>query len=220
MGFAKGKFSSLYRAQRLQWLQGDHTELTHDVMLMVLIQPNCPGCIHHCLPVANEVASSKNALFDVYCVSTAFEDFEYNTVENTMDLLQNGKLHGASAKALGPETKATPTMPVAYDHVVDREDANEELKEQVLSSMIANAREQLKSMNVPEDRIEWAMRQVGEEALPEKLADVFWSVQAQGTPTWVVHRDDGELLGVKFGFMDEAQLRDWVHEVMGAITAV
>lgn len=182
-------------------------------MVMFLIQPNCPGCILHGLPVANAVASSKN-LFDIYCVSTAFEDFEHNKVENTMDLLQ-GKLHGASAAKLGPETETIPTMPVAYDVVVPREEASDELRLTSLEALKENAREQLQAMGVPEKRIELALAHVEPDALPEKIAEIFWGVRAQGTPTWVVHRADGEILGVEFGFMDETKLRSWVNELIG-----
>lgn len=179
---------------------------------MFLIQPNCPGCILHGIPIANAIASSKNR-FDTYCVATAFEDFEYNTIEGTQNLLE-GRLYGASSEKLGSSTENIPTMPVAFDCVVDLEDASEELKEETLAATIESARGQLRSMNVPEDRINQALCKVGNEALPPKIAEVFWTVRAQGTPTWVVHRANGEILGVHFGFMSEVEMRDWVNSFL------
>ena len=207
-----------YRTERWVWLQGGNSEMTQDVMVMFLRQPNCPGCILHGLPVANQLAASSSNLFDVYCLATAFEDFRYNTINNTDELLR-GRLHGASAQKLGPKTTNIPVMPVAYDHVVDTKRANPAMQQMALQTMKLNAKEQLVNMGMPPEKVQMAVQALndrcGVEALPEKLAEVFWNVRAQGTPTWVVHRANGQILGVRFGFLDEAGVVEWVNSLIG-----
>lgn len=195
--------------EELQWLQGSPSEdFTHDIQLMLLIQPNCPGCHMHALPAANELMMSKQE-FDIYCVSTVFEDFEFNTLENARLLLQ-GDLVGVAKQQLGPKTKNIPTMPVAYDDVIDREDLTEGLLALSLESSKQNTREQMEGKVHP-GRLEKMLHQATTEMLlPEKVARVFWSVRAFGTPMWVIHRRSGEVIDRKFGQRSAKELLSWI----------
>eukprot|EP00543_Licmophora_paradoxa_P001299 CAMPEP_0202454484 /NCGR_PEP_ID=MMETSP1360-20130828/12201_1 /ASSEMBLY_ACC=CAM_ASM_000848 /TAXON_ID=515479 /ORGANISM="Licmophora paradoxa, Strain CCMP2313" /LENGTH=216 /DNA_ID=CAMNT_0049073809 /DNA_START=22 /DNA_END=669 /DNA_ORIENTATION=+ len=197
-----------FRSHRLEWLSGSHEDLQHELQLVLLIQPNCPGCLLNALPVANAIMASDQNDFGIYCVSTAFEDFEYNTVQNARLLLE-GVLVGESARILGPTTRHIPQMPFAHDFVVDRDNADEDLKEWAFMTLEENARAQLKFMHLSEERIEKALESINFSSLPEKLGELFWSVKAQGTPTWVLHGYDGRVLGVRFGYLEEEDIRQW-----------
>lgn len=122
----------LPKLSKLTWLQGSASELTHDVHLLLLIQPNCPGCHMHALPLANSLMQSKRD-FDVYCVSTAFEGFEFNTIEAAQQLL-NGKHVGVSKERLGETARHVPGMPFAHDVVVATSSAPTELKDLALNA--------------------------------------------------------------------------------------
>lgn len=193
----------------LQWLQGSLSEdITHDVQLLLLVQPNCPGCHMHALPAANELVSSKQD-FDVYCVSTAFEDFEFNTID-TAKLLLQGDLVGDAKEKLGTKTKDVPAMPFAYDEVTDRADLSPELLELALESSKQNTREQMEGQVHP-GVLEKMLHQANKEMLlPEKVARFFWSVRAVGTPMWVLHKRSGEVIDRKFGQHSAGQLLEWI----------
>lgn len=167
----------------------------------------------HAIPTANTIFNSPERRdFDVYCISTAFEDFDCNTVESTNQLL-NGELVGASRQALGSTTVNIPTMPVARDTVTETSQASPELRSMALESTKHNARQQAAAMGIPRDKLELALGQMGMQVMPEKIATVFYTVRAQGTPTWIVHKADGEVLGFRFGHYSDEQLISWVNQV-------
>lgn len=86
--------------ESLLWLQGSPADLSNDIRLGLLIQPNCPGCHMHAVPLANELYALQGRNFDIYCISTAFEDFEYNTIESAEALVKTGRLVGISKRRL------------------------------------------------------------------------------------------------------------------------
>ena len=206
------RLTPAFRANRLTWLSGSHEHLSSEYQLLLLIQPNCAGCVVNSIPVANAIAASTND-FDTYCVSTAFEDFEYNTIESARALL-GGKLCGDAANKLGSTTRNIPQMPFAHDYMVNRDDADEDFKEWALYVMLQSARAQLRALNYTDAKIHQKLDGVSYNALPEMLAELFWSVKAEGSPTWVVHKNNGEVMDVRFGYMDEKQIRQWVGRLV------
>ena len=105
------------------------------------------------------VLYNKERDFDLYCISTAFEQSKMRKKR-----LQ-GQLVGASYKALGSPTRNIPVVPVAHDVVVCKPDASEELIVIALESTKHNARKQ----GVPHNKLEEALSKVGIEVLPEKI---------------------------------------------------
>ena len=211
----------------LQWVQGSPSEFTHRKRLMVLIQPNCPGCLKHAVPVLNDLYQSKQN-FDMYCVSTAFEDFQYNTVENIAGLIRDGLLVGDSKIAFGDDDiapiRSIPLLPVAHDVVIPKEDATKELLDLALEATKQSAREQLlssstKQLSSPNHSIhpgvlEKHLSQLGYDVLPERIAQIFWTVRASGTPMWVVHNsDNNEVLGRRFGVQTKESIVSWIEEL-------
>jgi hypothetical protein len=205
-----------FRSNRLTWLSGNHEDLKSEYQLLLIIQPNCPGCIVNALPVANAIANSSDD-FDVYCVSTAFEDFEINNAECATALLE-GSLSGIPAAILGDTFSpgSIPQIPFAHDYMANREDADEDLKEWALTVMLESARNQLPSLQYTEEKIDQKLENVQYSALPEQLGELFWSVKALGTPTWVVHKYNGEVLDVCFGVMDLKEILQWVGKYIPA----
>lgn len=78
-------------------LQGDFT--IQDLNLLLVFQVNCPGCFLYALPLANYLSSkyTREGL-NILGLSTAFEDFELNTAQNTELLLKDSKLVGETKK--------------------------------------------------------------------------------------------------------------------------
>jgi hypothetical protein len=201
-----------FRSHRLQWISGSNEDLASEYQLLLLIQPNCAGCLVNSVPVANAIAASTND-FDTYCVSTAFEDFNYNNIHSARALM-DGTLVGNAAMKLGDTTSCIPQMPFAQDYIVNRDKADHDFKEWALYVLLQSARSQLRAMGSSEAKIEKKLESVSYNALPEKLAELFWTVKAEGSPTWVVHKNNGEVMDVRFGYLDEKEIRQWVGRLV------
>ncbi len=81
-------------------LQGEASLRTRTLVLV--FQVNCPGCFLHALPTAEAIHQERDRLgLSVLAVSTAFEDFSLNTVENTRALVESGTLVGETKRHLG-----------------------------------------------------------------------------------------------------------------------
>jgi len=165
----------------------------------------------HAIPLANELMKSKRD-FDIYCVSTAFEDFEYNTEEAARLLLFSGKHVGVAKAQLGEIAKHVPTMPFAYDVVVPTEIATKELKDMALEASKNSARKQMEGERSP-GLLEQHLSKAGYEVIPLYIAEYFWTVNAMGTPTWVLHKSNGEILDRRFGQVTEIELLGWIENI-------
>lgn len=197
----------------LEWLQGSPADLQHGVRLCLLMQPNCPGCIQHAIPTANALYNSQSRDFDVYCISTAFEEFEYNKFGSANKLL-SGQLVGVSRDVLGDTTTSgIPRMPLAHDVVVNSSSADSSLISMALNATRQNARQQARDVNIPPDMLQQALSNIGVEVLPEKIARVFYTVSSQGTPTWILHDASARVLDSRFGHYSVEQLVEWIHEI-------
>ena len=199
--------------ETLVWLQGSPSDLTHNMQLMLLIQPNCPGCHAHALPVANALHSKKENNLDVYCVSTAFEDFEFNNMDSVA-LLLKGNLIGEARKRLGCYSNCIPEMPLAHDILIRQLDASTALLDVALDSTKSNARKQLKGV-IPTETLEFRLSKATYDILPPTIATIFWTLRAQGTPTWVLHKSNGEILGKAFGHKSKEDIECWIAQLTG-----
>lgn len=69
--------------------------------MLLVFQVNCPGCFSYALPFFNQLYNEfypKDISF--ITLSTAFEDFDKNTEENTKNLINTGALIGETKKFL------------------------------------------------------------------------------------------------------------------------
>ncbi|WP_190810541.1 hypothetical protein [Flagellimonas sp. S3867] len=67
--------------------------------LLFTFQVNCPGCFFYGFPAMNELFKMYDEQINFLGLSTAFEDFQFNTLENTRLLLDEKKLVGETKKA-------------------------------------------------------------------------------------------------------------------------
>ena len=69
--------------------------------LLFVFQVNCPGCFAYGFPLVNRLMRElESEQIGFLGMSTAFEDFELNTADNTRLLLEEGKPVGETAKML------------------------------------------------------------------------------------------------------------------------
>jgi hypothetical protein len=84
--------------------------------LLFVFQVNCPGCFIYGVPLVNKLYwKYRESGLNVLGLSTAFEDFEYNTAANTELLLTQKQTVGATRQALGENYAQAIDFPIAID---------------------------------------------------------------------------------------------------------
>lgn len=191
-------------------IQGDF--ILRKINFLFVFQVNCPGCFIYGIPIANRLYEDFKNQIGFISISTAFEDFEYNTEENTKLLLNQGTLVGETKKALsghGFEELPYPIkFPVAFDKFSDN---SFDLKDIALKICQLH----------PEYTIWPEFEQI---ALHKKvyqylnnldsIALTFTVNQFKGTPTMVVFNDSYEILDSKFGHTDYNDIKSKLESLI------
>lgn len=205
------------------WAQGSEPaliELIGQVILIEVIQVNCPGCFIHALPEAirlHEAYSSQG--LKVFAIATAFEHFEHNTLNNLQRLLQHNELQGDPLLQLGKagyleNGKLPYSIPfsIAMDKLVknDTEVSEKEINQFILSQIPDFFQGELS-----EER-QKAIYQQAEEYLKtrEYNALTFEMFNLQGTPSSILIDRKGILRQISFGAANklEADIRKLLNE--------
>jgi len=115
-----------------EWVQGDPSNIDQErgkVILIEVIQVNCPGCFISGLPEVIEVYTKhKDQPLTVWALATAFEDFGLNTLDNLKKLVTAGEVIGQTHAhlmeqnmlSLGKLPYNIP-FPVAWDRLIKRD---------------------------------------------------------------------------------------------------
>lgn len=189
-------------------IQGTFNPQKLNVLLM--FQVNCPGCFTYALPLMNQLFAEFKSELGFLALSTAFEDFELNTTENTQRLLNEGDLVGSTKKALSQQgITSLPYsihFPVGMDEKVhgDRHDA--------LTETICGLNPNFSiwspfDQNLLRKRVlEYLQKQV-------ELSYTFTSNQLNGTPTIVLFNEDMDLLQSWFGPIEKQEVVDKINDL-------
>lgn len=102
-----------------QVLQGDFS--IQPLNLISIFQVNCPGCFIYALPLAAKLYERHRDRINILGLSTAFEDFELNTAENTRKLLQSGEMVGITRQYFQQEQIEQYPIPLEFAIAFDRE---------------------------------------------------------------------------------------------------
>ena len=202
------------------WVQGSEPpliELLDQVVLIEVIQVNCPGCFIHALPEVIKLHETYEAQgLKVFVIATAFEHFEHNTLKNLQRLLQHGEVQGDPLTQLSKagfliDNKLPYSIPfsVAMDKLVKNENnvSREDIDQFILSQ-------------IPDFyQKKWADRresiiQQAESYLKSKTynARTFDMYKLQGTPSSILIDKEGILKQVSFGEVN--QLEDKVQQLL------
>lgn len=170
--------------------------------LLFVFQVNCPGCFIYGIPLANSLFQKYGHRgMNVMGLSTAFEDFEYNTADHTLMLLSEKKTVGATKKALGENYLQSIDFPVALDRRVTGAElatpANIEFFMQRLNGVHDLGSAQRKDLQ----------KKVHEHFLAtSQTSATFFMNELPGTPTFLLVDQQLELLAGWFGHRDEAEV--------------
>lgn len=196
------------------WVQGsepDISELAGQVILIEMIQVNCPGCFVHALPEAirlHETYASQG--LKIFAIATAFEHFENNTLDNLQRLLHDGDLQGDPLfqldKAGYLENGKLPySIPfsVAMDKLVKNDT---EVNEKEIHRFILSQIPDFLQNDLGEERKQ-AIYQQAENYLKTKRynAVTFEMYQLQGTPSSILIDKKGLLRQVSFGAVNKLE---------------
>lgn len=190
------------------WAQGSEPtikQLAGQVILIEVIQVNCPGCFVHALPEAIRLHESYASQgLKVFAIATAFEHFQHNTLNGLQRLLQHDELQGEPLLQLGKASfldneKLPYSIPfsVAMDKLVKNKiDASEKAINQFILSQIPDFHQ----AELSESR-KHAIYQQAENHLNSKIynALTFEMYQLQGTPSSILIDKKGILRKVSFG---------------------
>lgn len=196
------------------WVQGsesDISELSGQVILIEVIQVNCPGCFAHALPETirlHETYASQG--LKIFVIATAFEHFENNTLDNLQRLLNDGELQGDPLHQLdkagylenGKLPYAIP-FSVAMDKLVKN---NTELNEKEVNRFILSQIPDFFQGELSEERRQAIYKQAEDYLKTKKYsAATFEMYGLQGTPSSILIDKKGLLRQVSFGAVNKLE---------------
>jgi hypothetical protein len=193
----------LFHLKHSEIVQGDFA--LADLNLMLIFQVNCPGCFAYALPVALRLFEEYRGRVKVLGLSTAFEDFDLNTLGNTIRLLDSGEVVGETQKMLerAGYKKFPLTIPfdVAFDELMPNDLSH--LEEDIDQFCRNNA-----EFNAQEPEVRRTIKDQLKDYFSKKTmrAYTFDANHLNGTPTWVLFDKDKTLLYESFGHKEYERL--------------
>ncbi len=185
-------------------LQGDFA--FEALNLLLVFQVNCPGCFTYALPLANQITQQYgDKVLKVLGLSTAFEDFDLNTLDNTRKLIKRGSLVGETKKTLSrggyDKLPYDILFPVAFDSLSANENLNQQKEIEKVCAAIPDFGE------LSDGKKEMVRRQVREYlAHKQFVAHTFDANNLRGTPSWVLFDKDLNILWEDFGHVSKEAL--------------
>jgi len=189
-----------------KWVQGLPTNFDKEkdqIVLVEVFQVNCPGCFLYGIPEAINIYNKYHSEgVTVLGVSTAFEDFDKNTLENLELLLKSGEVVGETKKGLSQYGKLDDDklaykipFPVAMDSLIKE---TEDVSETRIKNFIYNQIQDFDSQ--PEDYRNQIIQRVKDYLKSKEYsAETFEEYSLQGTPSTIVVDRKGILRDISFG---------------------
>ena len=189
-----------------KWVQGIPTNIDKEkdnVVLVEVFQVNCPGCFLYGIPEAIEMYKKyHNDGLTVLGMSTAFEDFDKNTLENLELLLTAGETIGETLNALrqygylnGTNLTYKIPFPVAMDSL---KKASENLSQEKIMEIIDGNIPNFNSYN-EQQQAELIERVKQYLKSKEYSAETFEEYSLRGTPSSILIDKKGILRDITFG---------------------
>ncbi|MEP0266176.1 hypothetical protein [Dokdonia sp.] len=177
-------------------LQGDFEIKNLNVLLV--FQVNCPGCFSYALPFFNQLYKefvSDGVSF--LALSTAFEDFDKNTLANTKALVEDAVVIGETKKMMiqqGYEKLPyTLDFPIAMDQL--EEDPSD--MDTVIESICVLNPNYLQWGEAEKEALQKRVKKY--ISTLDKVALTFTLNQLRGTPSFVLFNKEYEILDEWFG---------------------
>jgi len=177
-----------------------------------VFQVNCPGCFFYGIPIVNKLYKEFKDHMSFLGVSTTFEDYNYNTVDNTTMLLHTGQMVGETKKAFiqqGIDCYPYPLLfPVAMDQL-----ATENFDYDVIAQQIGTQSKGYDVLSITEQE-HFLLRIKHYLKNQEKLSLTFTLNQLRGTPSLIVFDQNNNILFHHFGHIEYETLSKTIHTLI------
>jgi len=176
--------------------------------LLFVFQVNCPGCFVYGFPLVNKLYGKyRQSGLNVLGLSTAFEDFDYNSAANTELLLTERKLVGATRRALGEFYSQTIDVPIAVDQLTTGAAlATLENIEAFTKTIPAFKNLASSEQAAMRQKVNLYLRQ------HDKTSATFTLNHLPGTPTFLLVDQHLQLLDGWFGYTYEAEVFERIEK--------
>ncbi len=189
-----------------EWIQGEPSNISRErgkIIVIEVFQVNCPGCFSAGFPEildAYQKFSDESIIF--WGLATAFEDFQFNNIENLKRLVTTGEVIGETLYTLGSQgylennllSYAIP-FPVAWDKIIPSDSGNA-----IKDSKLMIERDFPNFSELPEKDQQMITEQVVAYYRNKKFAaKTFENYQLRGTPSTILIDQSGKLRGKWFG---------------------
>ncbi|MGK7911794.1 MAG: hypothetical protein AB4050_10000 [Synechococcus sp.] len=162
-----------------QVMQGEF--LLKPLNLLLVFQVNCPGCFVYALPLAARLQDVYGDRLNILGLSTAFEDFDLNTLENTRCLLETGEVIGMTKQYLQQQGQASYALPISFPVAFDWLEPNP------------------RGSNLTEFHSPHAQRSLS-------AGYTFRTNRLRGTPSWILFDESSKILAQWFGHKSESDV--------------
>ncbi len=196
-----------------EWVQGAPTNFDQEkdhIVLVEVFQVNCPGCFMHALPEAIEIYNKyKDEGVRVIGISTAFEDFDKNTLDNLKMLAETGEIVGETKSAFqmsgqlqeGNKLPYKIPFPLAMDNLVK---TTGEISQEKIMEFIYPQIPEFDSQ--PEEYRNQIIQRVKDYMKSKEYsAETFEKFALRGTPSTILVDRKGILRDVSFGQVGQAE---------------
>lgn len=183
----------------------------NEVNIAFVFQVNCPGCFIHGIPIMNQLYQSFSDTVGFVGVSTAFEDFKYNSLENTQLLLTTGETVGETRRYLQQTGTSVyqglPKFPIAFDAMTSFEELDKkELLDTVYSTSEGGEHWDASLKLEMQNRLEHYYNGL------DMIAKTFTLNQLKGTPSFIVFDATFNILHHAFGHTTETILQKIIQD--------
>jgi hypothetical protein len=196
-------------------LQGDFS--FEEINLLVVFQVNCPGCFIHALPLANELHNRfQGQGFKMLGLSTAFEDFEFNNMEHTQNLLRDRILVGETKKEMERLNVKRLSYVIEFPVAMDLSGPGNSLYQPADIEQICRNNQDFSTLSpVKQNRI----RQMVQQYLlaMEITSYTFTANQMEGTPSWILFHKNGAVLEEWFGHRNKEEVLGLLGKYLPAL---
>lgn len=176
-----------------------------DLNLIMLFQVNCPGCFMYGFPLMNQLHAHYQERLSCCAMSTAFEDFELNTLKNTQSLVNQGVFVGETFKAHQNGRFSWKKIP--FPILVDKKISQNELTNpNFIESIINNNKEWRIATETKKEELRFSIKNYFIQ-LPE-CGHTFAANLMQGTPTFILFNKSMDIQLQWFGHADPSLVKE------------
>ena len=179
---------------------------------LFVFQVNCPGCFLYGIPMVNQLYMEFGKEISFLGMSTAFEDYEYNTLQHTQALISKGEIIGETKKALKQHGLERYPYPIDFPIVMDKK-SNESFDFNHAAIQICNTSPRYQ-MASPDEQKLFFSNVIHYLKNQPQLSLTFTLNQLKGTPTFLVFNDTYNILYHQFGHVAHESIQAKLKELL------